>query len=269
MTRFIVRDSLPSFSEVASEVAKSVTAIAVGLLTDGNQPNIIGTGFSVQVAEYFATCWHVAEVHDHLSKLSKKELAEQGLTDSKLRVALPVRGKYVWSEVEPHTWLRGWNADSDVCVYRLVGISLPPLTLHSGGFIWGDEVGVVGFPLGNRLQGPELRPLVLKTVIAGGIDPTPANQLKAGRLALGIGVAKGFSGGPVFSSADGRVVGMVASKPLEADSFGVWPAGLSLAVVPRDLHAVIASGIANTTAAIKEGLRKHLSEKDKEENSAA
>jgi hypothetical protein len=260
MTTFVVRDTPPTFSEVASEVAKSVIAIAVGLLADDNKPNIVGTGFALQLAEYYATCWHVAQIHDELAKLSKEELASQGLKDNKLRVAMPVQGKYVWREIEPYTWLRGRSEESDVCIYRLIGLALPPLVLHSDKFIWGDEVGIVGFPLGNRLQGTELRPFVLKTIIAGGIDPTPANRLKAGRLALGIGVAGGFSGSPVFSSADGRVIGMVASTPLEVGELGAWPAGISLAVVPNDLHTVLGSGITATTGAIKEGLRKHLGE---------
>lgn len=264
MTRFIIRTTPPSFSEVAGYVAQSVVAIAVGLRLDSGEPNIIGTGFALGLSEYYVTCWHVLHEHEKLLKLSQTELAQQGLKDNTLRIALPEQNNYVWREVEPYAWLRGYTEKADLCILRLVGITIPPLTLYDGQFSVGHEVGLIGFPLGTRLQGTDLRPLVLKTVVSGGVEPTPANKLKSSRLALGTSVAGGFSGGPVFSSIDGSVMGMIASITLEPEPSGkgIWPAGISLAVPLGDLRFCLESGIKVTSATIKRCLQHQLKEEE-------
>lgn len=109
----------------------------------------------------------MAKAHDDLSGLSQEALKKYGLKDATLRVALPAGGKYHRKAIKPYTWLRGRDERADTCIFRLIGIVIPPLTLHSGSFILGGEVGLIGFPLGNALQGPELRPVVTKTVLAG------------------------------------------------------------------------------------------------------
>ena len=88
--------------------------------------------------------------------------------------------------------------------------------------------------MGSLLQGVVLRPYVLKTVISGGLElPLPGGRKHTPRLALGISVAGGFSGGPVFSARVGQVAGMISSQTIEKDELGSWPAGISLAVTPR------------------------------------
>ena len=74
----IVRDTSPGFEEVVSQVIRSVIAIAVGL-TEDKRPHIVGTAFALERAEFFATCWHVAEVDDELHKLNESELHKKGL----------------------------------------------------------------------------------------------------------------------------------------------------------------------------------------------
>jgi len=116
--------------------------------------------------------------------------------------------------------------------------------------------------MGKVLQGSELRPIVVKTTLAGGIDPIPANQLPSAQVMLATALAGGFSGTPIFSTSDGVVWGMVASKPLESSEEGVWPAGLSLAVTPSDISAVLRSGIDATTRLLKEALINYLKAKE-------
>jgi len=260
MPSLVIRDSPLPFMDVVGAVSHSVVAVAVGTTSTG-KPNIVGTGFALEFSEYFATCWHVASAHDSLLGLSPQELASKGLKDSKFRVALPGGGSYHWRELEEFTWLRGKYEKVDICIFRLIGIAIPPLTLHKGEFILGAEVGVLGFPLGNAMQGETLRPIITKTLLAGGMEPTPENHLDAGKAVLASSVATGFSGSPVFSASDGNVMGMVSSKPLEITPQGTWPAGLSLAVLPADLQQGLMSFVETSNRSIKDALRSSLDKK--------
>jgi hypothetical protein len=260
MTAIVYRDKPPEFTELVGLVNRSVVAVAVGTKLD-DAPNIVGTGFAAEFSEYFATCWHVAKAHDEITSLTPADLKARGLKDSKLRIALPTGTSYIWRELENYTWLRGMSEQADTCVLRLVGIAIPPLTLHKGDFVLGADVGVIGFPLGNALQGRELRPIVARTLLAGAIDPTTANQLSAGKAVLAQALAGGFSGSPVFSATDGTVMGMVSSKPLELTDLGTWPAGLSLAVLPTDIYQVLMKGVETTNRVIKDSLRQALAKK--------
>lgn len=259
MSKFIIHDKQPTFSEVSALVKHSVIAIAVGLRADSNLPNIIGTGFALQYSEFYATCWHVAKVHDDLIKLSEKELSQKGLKDNVLRIALSVGDKYLWREIQPFTWLRGPNKNNDICIYRLIGNVINHLTLHEGKIMLGEEVGVLGFGLGNRLQGSTIRPLLLKAIISGVIDPTVENKLQTSHIAIGTSVAGGFSGSPVFSLTDGRIMGMIASEPFEPTSAGNWPSGISLAVLATDLNNALNSVAIITTDLLVKSLRNQNS----------
>ena len=244
---------------MAGHVAQSVIAIAIGTRLDGS-PNIVGTGFALEWAEHFATCWHVAAEQDRLGKLSEAELKELELKDATLRVALRRGDDYIWREVEPKTWFRVPDRVQDVCMYRIVGVAVRPLYLYQEAqFPWGAEVGIVGFPMGNVLQGTTLRPYVLKTIISGGLEViAPDGAVQSARLALATAVARGFSGGPVFLATDGQVAGMVASTMLEEYDNSKWAAGISLAVPPAIIKTALEGQISTSTTVIKESLRKYL-----------
>lgn len=256
---FIVRDKMPSFEEVAGHVVNSVIPIAIGTTTDG-LPNIIGAGFAVEFSEFFVTCCHIAQTEDELGKLSKQKLENLGLKDTKLRIGLFKNGDYTWHESEAKTWLRVISQELDICVYRVIGVAIPPLHLWTEeGFPWAAEVGVIGFPMGNKLQSKKFRPFVAKTIIAGGLEQKLEGEKSVQKLALGSAFAGGFSGGPVFSTTDGQILGMVASKVLEPGNQGiVWPAGISLAVTPADIRNGLNSCISVSTKIIEDSLRKHL-----------
>ncbi len=253
-----------SYEKTSASVTKSVVAIAIGKTLDG-QPNIVGTGFGVEWPECFATCLHVAEVEDNLKKLSKEDLEKKAkLADTKLRIARLVKADtYEWQEVEDWTWFRTFNKQADICIYRAIGIPVPPLHLfHGEDYPWGAEVGVIGFPMGNLLQGKIIRPFWSKTIIAGGLELKLEGDKETGRLALDSAFAGGFSGAPVFLATDGQVIGMVASKTLESNEAGqVWPTGISLAIPAQLIRRVVISTMGKTTEVIKDGLRKTLGRK--------
>jgi hypothetical protein len=259
----MVTDNPRGFWEIASSVAKSVVAIAIGKTLDGT-PNIVGTGFGIEWPECFATCWHVAEVEDKLKKLSKEELEKKfQLADTTLRIARLVKADtYVWQEIEEKTWFRVSDRQADICIYRAIGIPVLPLHLfHEEDYPWGAEVGVIGFPMGNLLQGKIIRPLWSKTIIAGGLELKLEGGKETGRLALDSAFAGGFSGAPVFLAADGQVVGMVASKTLESEGGQVWPTGISLAIPAQLIRRIVVSAMEKTTEIIKDSLRKTIGEK--------
>lgn len=248
---FIMREDPPNFEDMADYVSRSVIAIAAGTRVDG-YPSIVGTGFSLQRAEFFATSWHIAETIDRIRGLSEKKLTDKGLKDDKLRIALPNEDSYHWQEVDTESLMCSHNKNHDVCVYRMIGIDVPPLELHPyDQWSWGSDVGIIGFPMGSLLQGLVLRPYVLKTVISGGLElPLPEGE-RTPRLALGTSVAGGFSGGPVFSAKEGMIVGMVSSTPIEEGKLGVWPSGISLAVTPSLIRDQLKEHISKTDEIIK------------------
>lgn len=253
----IIRDKPPAFTELVGYVADSVIAIAVGL-TKGGVPNIVGTGFALEQADFYATCAHVAKEEDELRNLSPAELDSRGLKDSTFRIGLLKNDKFIWHELgKDIPWVRGISEQHDSCIFRTFGITAPPLSLQESD-IWalGTEVGIIGFPLGNYLQGKTIRPFVLKTVISGALEVQLEEGKNTLRLALGTVVAKGFSGAPVFSSENGQVVGMIASDL----SYEGLPIGISLAVTPELLRAGLKRGLGEINKYLIEIINKKPSE---------
>jgi S1-C subfamily serine protease len=241
----IVRDSPQSFEEIVTYILPSVIAIAVGSDNNG-RPIIEGTGFAVEHSGIFATCWHVASKYKKLSRLDDDEVRAQDMQDNFLRIAVRLKdGSYMWHKVEKGTLMSDTAENHDLCVFRLIDVAIPPLALHhDDSFNLGAEVGVIGFPMGNKLQGDVLRPYVIKSIISGALEYTMQDDTKTPQVALGTLISNGFSGGPVFSTTDGKVMGMVRSQKYERDegdpkSFVKMPAGISLAIVP----SLIAKGM--------------------------
>ena len=246
MTQFIYKGNPPDFAELTNLVSRSTIAFAVGTRLIDNKPNIVGTGFALEYSGFYATCWHVAQVHDELLKLTPKQLHKQGIKDNTLQIAISDGEKWVWRKAEAGAWFRQYDQEADICIYQMTNIATQVLLLTSE-VKFGEDVGIIGFPLGNRLQGDTIRPIVLKSIISGFFEPS--NRKQARKLIIGTTVAGGFSGSPVFSAKTGRVVGMISSIPLETNREYTWPSGLSLAVIPGDLKLVMLS-LADTTAKV-------------------
>ena len=252
---FIVRKEPPTFPDVAAEVLKSVVAVAVGTTKD-DKPNIVGTGFACEASEFYVTCWHVAEVQDKFKAMSSEELKGHGLLDAKLRFGFRREdGTYVWPNVEDQPLFRVANKAQDVCVYRLIGFTIPHVLLPAQDrWLLGQDIGIAGFPMGNALQGSTVRPLVSRTVLAGGLE-VQTETGEVSRVAIATAVAGGFSGSPNFSAADGEVLGMVASKIMEGEEATAWPAGISLGIVPSVIKKTFLELNKGTTDAIRASLK--------------
>lgn len=230
----IIRQSPQSFEEIVTYVLPSVIPIAIGSDKNG-RPIIEGTGFAIEHSGIFATCWHVAARYKELSRLDDHEVKELGMKDNFFRIAVRNKdGLYNWHKVEKGTLMHVMEESHDLCIFRLIDVSIPPLALHRDD-VWdmGAEVGVIGFPFGNMLQaeGDKLQPFVLKTIISGATRYTKEDGTITPQLVLDTVIAGGYSGGPVFSAKDGSVLGMIRSQKVEGE-FTRMPTGITFAIVP-------------------------------------
>jgi S1-C subfamily serine protease len=254
----IVRQDPQSFEEIVTYVLPSVVAIAVGADNE-RRPIIEGTGFAIEHTGIFATCKHVASKYRQLSRLEESEVIAQGMSDKALRLAVRMPdGSYTWRTVNEGTFMCCESEELDICIFRLIDVAIPPLALHSND-VWdlGAEVGVIGFPMGNRLQGNTIRPYTLKTIVSGALEYAVGDDIRVPQVVLGTSTANGFSGGPVFSSKDGSVVGMVRSHLLEEGdprSIVRMPTGLSLAISPNSIRRGMHDLFSISTGEIQQAL---------------
>lgn len=247
------------FEHRISGIIPSIIAFAYGTKEDGS-PNIIGTGFSVATIEekragLFATCLHVAEELKELKGLNGAELKKEGLIDNKRRIALFKTETFEWQEVNPIRFSSlikvgefNFAKVHDVCICRIPEIDLPPLPLSPNKYFIGRKLGIIGFPVFDKLQRISVQPFAIKTILSSHMHypfERDGKQIVSERLALGCVVGPGFSGSPVFSIRDGTIVGMVDYLPpevyfgdikfkepslYEADIRVPIPAGISLAI---------------------------------------
>jgi S1-C subfamily serine protease len=93
------------------------------------------------------------------------------------------------------------SEDADLALVEVAGLALPPVTIRDHTRL-GDEVWVVGYPWGKRLT---LVPGVVSQ-IASETDDVP---LEGAPVMVSGSVSYGVSGGGVFASEDGMLVGIV------------------------------------------------------------
>lgn len=232
-TKFIKReqdrDPLRLFGARATEIVGSVIAIAYGTHKDGT-PNIMGTGFSLanlDEAGLFATCYHVMEEIRQIRDLSQDEMKNHGLIDKKRCIAFLAGDHFKWKEVGPIRFSdkiehEGKNLAQrdDACICRVPGINLQPLVLSPDEYFIGSELGIIGFPFFERLQTLSVQPYVQRAILSCHmcypLERDDGKLDESERIALDCMAGKGFSGSPVFSIVDGRVVGMVDYLPTES-----------------------------------------------------
>lgn len=253
MGLYFPTDKPPTFEEVTGLVLSAVVPIAIGT-TDDDQPNIVGTGFAAEFTEMFVTCWHVAKEEDQLNNTTPAKMRKRRLKDAKFRIGTRLHnGSYSWFEPSEGGVFRVGFPEQDVCVYRLVGAGVAPLRLRKEGtLVQGQEVGLIGFPMGNRLQGTTTRAFVAKTIVPGVYDGEDKSKIRGPKVAIAESVAGGFSGGPIYSARNGEVLGMLSSTMIED---GQWPAGISLGIVGPTLWEVVAEATAQSVRAIQAALR--------------
>jgi hypothetical protein len=252
------------FEQLITKTIPSVISLAIGP-EESKKPNrFFGTAFGVSLyhkndqTDVFLTCSHV---FDNLMA----ELAES--RDKTKFVSIFHKDGFEWIEIEsirrfsPN--LISGNPDEDfaethdISLCRIPGIHVPPLTLSDNKYIYGAEVGILGFPNYEHFQKIHPQPSILKTVISGELIyplETLNGQAKADRLALGCVTGHGFSGSPVFSAENGRIVGMHDYAPIEndiwmkrertprcmdSDLYVEYPGGISFAIPSTRLRQAI------------------------------
>lgn len=265
-TRFVVEKSdhaLDPFERTVNATLPSVVAIAVGTHSDG-VPKVIGSGFGLSTnpedreAKFIATCWHTAEEAFKISKYNKAEMKDDDLIDKEQRIILLEDDKptYIKHGLR-FSYLKG-NADleyvkqHDVCMCIPGDLKIPPLRISSDKLTLGREVAIIGFPTIERLQRIAIQPFIMRSIISSILNykfekETDGKTAISERIAIACDVGGGFSGGPVISSKDGKVVGMIDYLPSEIDIVDIkltkseygpiegdvrhsYPAGISLAV---------------------------------------
>jgi hypothetical protein len=262
-TKFIEREVTPDplriFESRVSEINGSIIAFAYGTLEDGS-PNVIGTGFNVENiietnAGLFASCLHVMKEMARIRDLCDIQLKNEGLIDKKRRIAFFNKDRFEWAEVGPIRFsdkIKTGECDfvqtHDVCICRIPKLTLRPLSLSPDEYFMGSELGIVGFPNFEHLQRISVQPYVLRTILSSHMlypFERDGNLIESERIALDCIAGQGFSGSPVFSVRDGKIVGMVDYLPTEMDFADIkltepkliegdvriqYPAGISFAV---------------------------------------
>lgn len=251
-TEFIpLPDDDPSrkFEHRIGEVINSVIAFAYGTRED-ESPNVIGTGFSVGSVDedgkkvgVFATCLHVMKEIKKLKNCDDRTLKRIGIIDRKKYIAYKKGNKFDCIEVGPYTFVSEITSDinpgknfaemHDICFCRIPDVHLPSLPLSTEYFI-GSELGILGFPLFENLQKITVQPYAIKTILSCytkyPLEQEDGTFNISERLAMGCILGEGFSGSPVFSIRDGKVIGMVDYVPPEVSLSDIKLTKLALLV---------------------------------------
>jgi len=143
----------------------------------------------------------------------------------------------------------------DLALLRIEGAPLAALTLAEPGSVReGTEIALMGYPIGGTLgfamvthRGivASITTAALPAATASNLDPRALLRLREGNfelLQLDATAYPGNSGGPVFETATGRVVGVVNMVLVKAgrESALSAPTGISYAVPVAALRALIA-----------------------------
>lgn len=149
----------------------------------------------------------------------------------------------------------GTDRVRDLALLRIDGPALPGLPLADPGTAReGAEVALMGYPLGGTLgfamvthRGivASITTAALPAPAASNLDPRALLRLREGNfelLQLDATAYPGNSGGPVFDTATGRVIGVVNMVLVKAgrESALSAPTGISYAVPVAALRALMA-----------------------------
>lgn len=257
---------LDPFERVVNSSLPSIVSIAFGTKESGI-PNMIGTGFGLtkgqedEKTQHIATCWHVADRLFEISSLTDDELRKEGLIDKTPRIIQLIGNIYECKDISSWkiSFLKLYDdieyvRRHDLCIIKIDSVEIPPLCVSSVNPRLGSEVAIIGFPTFDKLQKGSIQPYIIKSIISSSLYyPFEINggerEVISERIALGSTIGMGFSGSPVISVKDAKVVGMIdyvppemdicdikikcsSNKPIifEGDAWVGYPAGICLAI---------------------------------------
>lgn len=224
--------------EVVARLRSSVLPVGTYSATDSPRFGFRGTGFAVGDGSLVATNAHV--------------LPATGEAGGERRIAVlagGVRGELRMARVvatdRPH----------DLVLLKIEGAPLPPLELDpEASAREGQEIALMGFPLGGALG---FSPVTHRGIVASltqvAVQAPTSQQLDARAIArvregnfdvlqLDATAYPGNSGGPLFDSSSGRVLGIVNMVLVKGsrESAISQPTGITYAIPVRHLLALLA-----------------------------
>lgn len=193
---------------------------------------IVGSGFCIDKTGIVVTCTHVLE--SFLPRGASGKILDHG-RHNPYRIEGMVRPHVIFFDtqtsstsmlaISPPIGAVLACADVDVCVLRLrphprFADGYPHLEVESLSDLYeGMEIGTCGFPLGNELQDQVgTKTSSFTQGILSSIAPTAqCSEEVVKKFQLNIIATNGNSGGPVFSWATGKALGILQGGPKRDD----------------------------------------------------
>lgn len=209
--------------------------VAVGSFAETDAPRFgfRGTGFVVGDGLTVVTCWHVLPPPERTAPATQRQLSvmvpDPSGREGQIRVAT----------------LAASDPEHDLAVLRLEGPPLPAMTLADATLQpEGTEIGLIGFPMGGVFG---FRPVVHRGIVAAivriaqaapsaqRLTPGAVVRLRSGPFTLyqlDATAYPGNSGGPVFDTTSGEVLGVVNMVVTRGtrESALTQPTGISYAI---------------------------------------
>jgi serine protease Do len=230
-----------SFVDTVARVKESVVGIALLLPTRAVPAQTIGTGFVVGNGRLVVTSLHVV----------KQQQPQVG----QILFVLSGNGSQIDRRQAKILLV---NRVTDLALLEIDGPPLPALKLRDSVDLApdGTEIGITGFPIGNVLG---FQPTTARGIVSARPENrTPeanSNSLDAASIRaprffiyqLDVIAYPGNSGGPVYESATGEVIGVVAAGFIKSQKEKVLsdPSGITYAIPSghvRDLLSVAQAG---------------------------
>lgn len=234
-----------SLVELIARGRQSICAIGTYRATDSPRFAFRGSGFLIGDGSLVATCAHVLPETTVPANAATPPPALAVLVGSGDGNGTAVEGEVVASE-----------RTHDLAIIRVkrrlgTAVELGPPALPPEG----TEVALMGFPIGSALG---FRPVthrgIVAAVVASSLPTVAARQLNSAAvfrlregkfelLQLDATAYPGNSGGPLFDSASGQVVGVVSMVAIKGqrESALSQPTGITYAVPVRHLRDLLAT----------------------------
>lgn len=248
--------------------------------------NICGSGFNISPNGRIVTCHHVIE--NFLNVSGQNALDHMRQHDGQyvsLKIQKPIIYFFFlgedgrWAAIQKETYNLQGDPENDIAI-----IEFPPGDFRPGAQkeypfvdfsdevqLEGEEIGVVGFPLGDTLhRATGSATYSFHYGYVGAVLPFYSETEKPSNYQLDVFTNPGNSGGPVFRVSDGKVIGMLASgfitksKVLALQQDGsvasteiIQPHGMSYAVPAWHIQENIQTWGKDAKAVFKE-LRKKV-----------